>query len=140
MIEKFALTAAQYWSLAVSIATLAALIASGKIPERVVAYTLSILMVSSPYLALTSPSIHAAASGIALVVLLVLALRYDRWWLIGAAGLQLVIFSTHFVTLVIPQERIWGAVSLRIFLWQALMALCIFAIGECRWASYAKNS
>jgi hypothetical protein len=96
-------------------------------------------MFASPYLARQGPVAHALVSGSALATLIVLTLRYERWWLIGAAGLQLVVFSTHFASLVVPQERIWGAVTLRIVLWQALIALCLFAIGESRWAWYAKN-
>ena len=82
---------------------------------------------------------NAWLSGFALAILIFLALRYERWWLIGAAGLQLVVFSTHFAPLLMPQERIWGAVTLRIVLWQALMLLCLFALGESRWAPYAKS-
>jgi hypothetical protein len=133
------LTVAQYGSFAVSVIALAILMAAGKTPERLAAATLIVLMFSSPYVAREGPVAHALVSGVSLAILIVLALRYDRWWLIGAAGLQLVVFSTHFASLVIPQERIWGAVTLRIVLWQALIALCLFALGESRWASYAKE-
>ncbi|HRO04328.1 MAG TPA: hypothetical protein PLS69_12055 [Terricaulis sp.] len=71
------------------------------------------------------------------MILVVLTFRYERWWLIGAAGFQLVIFSTHFAPLIIPQEHIWPAITLRLLLWGGLMALCLFAVGESRWASYA---
>jgi len=133
------LTAIQYGSFAASVIALAILLAAGKTPERVAAAALVALMFASPYLAREGPIGHAFVSGSALAVLISLALRYERWWLIGAAGLQLVVFSTHFASLVIPQERIWGAVTLRIILWQALIALCLFAIGESRWAPYAKS-
>lgn len=133
------LTFAQYASFAVSVIALAILLAAGKAPERMAAAALIALMFVSPYLAREGPIAHALVSGAALAILIVLALRYDRWWLIGAAGLQLVVFSTHFASLVIPQDRIWGAVTLRIVLWQALIALCLFAIGESRWAVYAKT-
>jgi len=133
------LTVVQYGLLAISIVALAMLLVAGKTAERVAAVTLFVLMFASPYLAREGPFAHALVSGLALAILLFLALRYERWWLIGAAGLQLVVFSTHFAPLLIPQETIWGAVTLRIVIWQALMALCLFAIGESRWASYAKN-
>ena len=116
------------------------LLAAGKTAERVAAVTLLVLMVASPYIAREGPVAHALLSGSAFAILVSLALLYERWWLIGAAGLQLVVFSTHFAPLLIPQETIWGAVTLRIVIWQALMALCLFAIGESRWASYAKQS
>lgn len=115
------------------------LLAAGKTAERVGATTLIALMFASPYLAREGPVAHALVSGSAFAILVLLALRYERWWLIGAAGLQLVVFSTHFAPLLIPQETIWGAVTLRIVIWQVLMALCLFAIGESRWATYANN-
>jgi 4-amino-4-deoxy-L-arabinose transferase-like glycosyltransferase len=129
----------QYGSFAVSIITRAMMLTAGKTAERIAAVTLIALMFASPYLAREGPVAHALMSGGACAILIFLALRYERWWLIGAAGLQLVVFSTHFAPLLIPQETIWGAVTLRIVIWQVLMALCLFAIGESRWATYAKN-
>jgi hypothetical protein len=129
----------QHGLFAISVIALAMLLVAGKTAERVAATTLIVLMFASPYLAREGPVAHALVSGSAFAILGFLALRYERWWLIGAAGLQLVVFSTHFAPLLIPQETIWGAVTLRIVIWQALMALCLFAIGESRWASYAKN-
>lgn len=133
------LSVVQYGSFAVSLIALAMLLVAGQTAERVAAATLVVLMFTSPYLAREGLVAHALVSGVALAILVFLALRYERWWLIGAAGLQLVVFSTHFAPLLIPQERIWGAVTLRIVIWQALMALCLFAVGESRWAPYAKR-
>jgi hypothetical protein len=133
------LNVAQHGLFAISIIALAMLLVAGKTAERIAATTLVILMFASPYLAREGPVAHALVSGSAFAILAFLALRYERWWLIGAAGLQLVVLSTHFAPLLIPQETIWGAVTLRIVIWQALMALCVFAIGESRWASYAKH-
>lgn len=133
------LTIPQYGFFAVSIIALAMLLAAGKTAERIAALTLIALMFVSPYVARGDATAHAFVSGFAFVVLASLALRYERWWLIGAAGLQLVVLSTHFAPALVPQETIWGAVTLRIVIWQALMVLCIFAIGECRWAPYAQN-
>lgn len=134
------LTVAQYGLFAISVIALAMLLVAGKTAERVAAVTLIVLMFASPYLAREGPVVHALISGTAFAVLVFLALRYDRWWLIVAAGLQLVVFSTHFAPLLIPQKTIWGAVTLRIIIWQALMALCLFGIGESRWASYANTN
>ena len=133
-----AFTVTQLVSFAASIIVLLLMLAAGKTAERVAAATLIILMFASPYLGLTDPVSHAAASGLTLAILVFLALRYERWWLIGAAGLQLVVFSTHFAPLLIPQETIWGAATLRIVLWQGIIALGVFAMGESRWATYAK--
>ncbi|GAM98572.1 hypothetical protein U91I_02207 [alpha proteobacterium U9-1i] len=132
------LTLAQYGFLAVSISALALLLAAGKTPERIAAATLTCLMFVSPYLTREGPVWPALASGITLTILVTLALRYERWWLIGASGFQLVIFSTHFATLVSPQEYIWPGITLRLILWGGIMALCLFALGESRWAPYAR--
>src|SRR5512134_1752214 len=102
------LTVAQYGTFAVSVVALAMLLMAGRTPERVAAVTLTCLMFASPFLSREGPVAHAFASGLALAILLALALRYERWWLIGAAGFQLVVFSTHFASLVIPQEQIWS--------------------------------
>jgi hypothetical protein len=133
------LTLAQYGFLAVSIIALALMLAAGKTPERVAAATLTCLMFVSPYLTREGPFWPALASGITLMILVGLALRYERWWLIGASGFQLVIFSTHFAPLISPQQYIWPSITLRLILWGALMALCVFAIGESRWAPYAEG-
>jgi hypothetical protein len=139
LILGLSLTLVQYASFAVSIIALAMLLLAGRTPERVAAATLTCLMFASPFLSREGPVAHALASGIALAILLALALRYERWWLIGAAGFQLVVFSTHFASLVIPQEQIWSTVTLRLILWEGLMALCLFAVGESRWTQYAKS-
>lgn len=139
MILDLSLTVAQYGSFVVSVIALAILLAAGRTPERIAALTLFGLMLASPYLSRVGPFANALASALALAILVVLVLRYERWWLIGAAGFQLVVFSTHFAPLVLPQDRIWSTVTLRIILWGGLMALCIFAIGESRWATYARR-
>ncbi len=134
------LTIAQYGSFAVSLIALAVLLTVGRTPERIAAATLTCLMFTAPYLSREGPLPLAVASGLTLIVLVVLVLRYERWWLIGAAGFQLVVFSTHFAPLLIPQEKIWPAVTLRLVLWEGLIALCLFAVGESRWAAYAKGT
>jgi hypothetical protein len=133
------LTIAQYGFLAVSIIALVMLLAAGKTPERIAAATLTCLMFVSPYLTREGPVWVASASGMTLAILVVLALRYERWWLIGASGFQLVIFSTHFAPLISPQQYVWPSITLRLILWGGLMALCLFAIGESRWAPYAEG-
>lgn len=133
------LTLAQYGFLAVSIISLALMLAVGKTPERIAGATLTCLMFVSPYLTREGPIWPALASGITLAILVVLALRYERWWLIGAAGFQLVIFSTHFAPLISPQQYIWPSITLRLILWGGIIALCLFAIGESRWAPYAQG-
>lgn len=133
------LTTIQYGIFAVSVAILLAMLTVGKMPERIAAAVLAALMFVAPFLAREGAAFLALGSGITLSVLVALTMRYERWWLIGAAGLQLVVFSTHFAPLLMPQANVWSAVTLRLVLWEALMALCLFALGECRWALYAKR-
>lgn len=135
----FPLTDFQIVSTVFSIATLIAMIVVGKLPEKLAASMLSLLMFSAPLLSLEGAAPLAVGSGITLLGLVWLSLRFDRWWLIMAAGLQLVVFSTHFAPLVLPNTGLWAAVSLRLILWEGLIVICVFAIGECRWASYAKR-
>jgi len=135
---ELSLNFVQYGSFAASVIALTILLAAGKTPERLAGIALFVLMFVSPYAAREGPIAHALLSGAALSLLIVLTLHYERWWLIGAAGLQLVVFTTHFAALVIPQQHIWGVVTLRIVLWQVLILLCLFAIGEGRWATYAQ--
>lgn len=133
------LTAVQIVSSISSMVAVVIMLVLGKFPERLAAIILTALMFAAPFLALEGAVPLAAASGITLLVLVGLSLRYDRWWLIFAAGLQLVAFSTHFAPLLLPQSGIWAAVTLRLVLWEVLVVVCFFAVGECRWASYAKR-
>ena len=46
-----------------------------------------------------------------LILLIRLALRYDRWWLLLAAGAQMLAFVTHLSSLVGPGALTWSIVT-----------------------------
>ena len=75
MILDLTLTVAQYGTFIVSVIALVGLLAAGRTPERVGAVTLTCLMFASPFLSREGALAHAMASGLALAILVALALR-----------------------------------------------------------------
>ncbi|WP_404416793.1 hypothetical protein [Brevundimonas vesicularis] len=73
-----------------------------------------------------------------LVLLIRLSLRYDRWWLLFAAGAQLLAFATHVSSLIGPDALTWSIVTARMTVWVEIMCLAIFGVWEARSAPYAK--
>jgi hypothetical protein len=64
----------------------------------------------------------ALVDALAFLLLTALATRYDRWWLIVAAGLQLVVVLTHVAAIGPGFIFNWTAVSIRWVTWLALLA------------------
>lgn len=74
-----------------------------------------------------------AASSVTLFgILLTMSLRADRWWLIFAAGCQLMALSTHLVALLRIDSLQWTMVSIRWFSWLFMMAIALFGAWEGR--------
>jgi hypothetical protein len=72
-----------------------------------------------------------AASSVALFgILLTMSLRADRWWLVFAAGCQLMALSTHLVALLRIDSLQWTMVSIRWFSWLFMMAIALFGAWE----------
>lgn len=71
-----------------------------------------------------------------LVVLTGLALKVDRWWLLAAAGFQLLAVST-WVLAAFNAASIWPGVTVRLFVWWLLMAAALIGVWESRKAPYA---
>ncbi len=65
-------------------------------------------------------------------VLLVMSLKADRWWLIFAAGCQLMALSTHLVALFRIDGLQWTMVSIRWVSWLVMMAIAVFGAWEGR--------
>jgi hypothetical protein len=79
-----------------------------------------------------------AAISLGLLILLVrLSLRYDRWWLLFAAGAQLLAFTTHISSMIGPDALTWSIVTARMTVWVGIMVLAIFGVWEARSAPYA---
>lgn len=65
-------------------------------------------------------------------VLLWMALTRDRWWLIFAAGCQLMALSTHLIALLRLDALEWTMVSIRWLSWVFMMAIALFGAWEGR--------
>lgn len=74
-----------------------------------------------------------------LIQLIWLSLRYDRWWLLLAAGAQLLAFSTHVTSLIGPDALTWSIVTTRMVAWAQIMVLALFGVWEARSAPYAQT-
>jgi hypothetical protein len=65
---------------------------------------------------------------VAALLLTFLSTRVDRWWLIGAAGLQIAVALTHIAALGPSRVFIWTAVTVRMVTWvMILIVLCLGA-------------
>lgn len=65
-------------------------------------------------------------------VLLWMSLRGDRWWLVFAAGCQLMALSTHLIALLRIDSLQWTMVSIRWFSWLFMMGIALFGAWEGR--------
>lgn len=82
-----------------------------------------------------------AVISLGLLILLVrLSLRYDRWWLLFAAGAQLLAFTTHISSMIGPDALTWSIVTARMTVWVGIMVLAIFGVWEARSAPYAQSN
>jgi presenilin-like A22 family membrane protease len=119
------------------------LLGFGRLAERIAGVALLAAMVGTPFV--DHLHIGEFRYGVAIlscglfVTLIVLALRTDRWWLIAAAGVQLLSIGLWAATL-LGDLQIWGAVTVRIVIWVQLMLLALFGIWEARAAPYAQPS
>jgi len=74
-----------------------------------------------------------ALSSLALfAILLWMALTRDRWWLVFAAGCQLMALATHVVALLRLDTLEWTMVSIRWFSWFFMMVIALFGAWEGR--------
>jgi len=65
-----------------------------------------------------------------LTVLIGLVAASRRWWIIAAAGLQLVATASYAVALADPDFLIWTGISLRLVIWILQLIACGFGIAE----------
>lgn len=72
----------------------------------------------------------AMVDAVTFAALMYLAVRFDRWWLIGAAAVQLVTVMTHVVGLVEPDLLLRTNVLVRWLLGFALLGLMAFGPAE----------
>lgn len=123
--------------------TLSFLLSFGRRAERIAGIALLVAQVGTPFV--DHLQIGDFRYGVAILsvglftTLIILALRTDRWWLIAAAGVQLLSIGLWVATL-LGDLQIWGAVTVRIVIWMQLMLLALFGIWEARSAPYARPS
>lgn len=120
---------------------MALLLWKGRTPERMVVVALFALQWGTPlvdHLFIGHFRWGVAALSFAMFGLLVgLALRYDRWWLLLAAGAQLIAVSTHLAGIAGSDALLWSIVSTRMVVWFELLLLALFGVWEARAAPYA---
>jgi hypothetical protein len=126
-----------------TVVALCLLVWKGRRPEREAALGLflaQLLSIWVDHLVIGQFRWAVAAISLGLLILLVrLALRYDRWWLLMAAGAQLLAFITHLSSLVGPGALTWSIVTARMTVWVEIMLLAIFGVWEARSAPYARS-
>ncbi len=122
-------------------AVMALLLWKGRTPERIVVVALFALQWGTPFvdhLFIGHFRWGVASLSFAMFCLLVgLALRYDRWWLLLAAGAQLIAVSTHLAGIAGSDALLWSIVSTRMVVWFELLLLALFGVWEARAAPYA---
>ncbi|WP_420471478.1 hypothetical protein [Brevundimonas sp. FT23042] len=133
------------WGLTlVTYATLVVLLWKGRTPERLAGLALIIAQTATPlvaHLQLGGVRVGVAAVSLALAAALIaLALYGRRWWLLAAAGFQLISLASWAYQFLNPDAQIWAAVTFRIIVWMELMALALFGLFEARHAPYARSA
>ncbi|MFN3837327.1 MAG: hypothetical protein ACK4MI_06375 [Brevundimonas sp.] len=122
-------------------AVMALLLWKGRTPERIVVVALFVLQFGTPlvdHLFVGQLRWGVAILSFAMFCLLTtLALIYDRWWLLLAAGAQLIAVSTHLAGPAGSDALLWSIVSTRMVVWFELMLLALFGVWEARSAPYA---
>ncbi|HWQ88312.1 hypothetical protein [Brevundimonas sp.] len=126
-----------------SFLTIGLLLGFGRLAERIAGVALLVAMVGTPFvdhlhIGEFRYGVAVLSSGL-FATLIILALRTDRWWLIAAAGVQLLSIGLWAAT-ILGDLQIWGAVTVRIVIWVQLMLLALFGVWEARAAPYAQTS
>lgn len=129
---------------ALTVVAIGLLIWKGKSAERQAASGLLFLQIASgwlDHLVIGQFRWAVALLSIGFLGLLVrLSLRYDRWWLLFAAGSQLLALVTHISSLVGPEALTWSIVTARMVAWVQIMALALFGVWEANAAPYARRA
>lgn len=136
------MTTAQLSVLGLSVLSIGLQLWKGRNPERFAALAFLTAMLVTPLV--DGFQIGGLRWGVSLVsvslfsALLWLSLKADRWWLLAAAGMQLLVIATYPVALLTPDGQIWATVTFRIVIWVELMLIGLFGVWESRAAPYAQ--
>lgn len=138
------MTAVQLSVLGLSFVSIGALLGAGRSAERIAAVAFLVAMLATPLV--DDLQVGGLRWGVGLLAvglfgtLVWLSLTTARWWLVAAAGVQLLSIATYLGALVDPDIQVWASVSFRIVVWVELMLIGLFGVWECRAAPYARPS
>ena len=131
-----------FFGTARTILALELLIWTGGRPERAAAAGLFVVQLVSgwvDHLIIGQFRWAVALVSLSLLVWLVrLSLRYDRWWLLFAAGAQLLALGTHAASLFGSDVLTWSIVTTRMVVWVEIMILGLIGVWEATAAPYAR--
>ncbi len=116
---------------AMALATLA--LCGGRVERAGAALFAAVLLLTPLFDGLTIGTFRWAVALSSLVLFAVLlwgAMTRDRWWLVFAAGCQLMALSTHLVALLRVDSLLWTMVSIRWFSWLFMMTIVLFGAWE----------
>lgn len=113
-----------------SVAVTTLLAWAGGRAERWAAAAFFAVMIVTPFIQHRGPWAVPLSSLMLASLLLWWALTKDRWWLIFAAGCQLLALATHVVTLIRLENLVWAAITVRWLSWFALMGVALFGAWE----------
>jgi hypothetical protein len=131
------------FGMGLTVAALGLLIWKGGRPEREAGVGFLVVQIVSgwvDHLVIGQFRWAVALVSVSLLVLLVrLSLRYDRWWLLFAAGAQILALGTHVSSLIGPDALTWSIVTTRMVVWVEIMVLALFGVWEATAAPYARS-
>lgn len=115
----------------------------GRLPERIAAVAFLVAMAATPavdhlHIGGVRWGVGCLAVGL-FVTLTWLSLVADRWWLLAAAGIQLLSIATYLIAVIDPGVQVWASVSFRIVVWVELMLIGLVGVWEARTAPYARS-
>jgi hypothetical protein len=125
----------------ISYVAIALLVWRGRLPERIAAAAFVGAMFGTPLV--DGFQVAGVRYGVAVLAallaltLFVLSFRADRWWLLAAAGVQLLSLGTWAVA-IFGDVQVWAAVTVRMIVWLLLMIIALFGVWEARSAPYAQ--
>lgn len=115
----------------------------GRTPERIAAIAFLVAMLVTPmvdhfHVGGLRWGVGLLAIGL-FVTLSWLSLVANRWWLLAAAGIQLLSIATYLAAMFDPGVQVWASVSFRIVVWVELMLIGLFGVWEAQCAPYARS-
>lgn len=136
------MTPIQLSVLCLSVLSIGLQLWKGRSAERIAALAFLAAMLVTPLV--DGLQIGGLRWGVGLVsislfgALLWLSLKADRWWLMAAAGVQLLTVATYPVALLTPDGQVWANITFRFVVWVELMLIGLFGVWEARAAAYAR--